>query len=300
MVTYERWQAIRASLQKVSGDFAALMRAADPDRMVTEHWTGADTAAHVAAIAAMYTSLCYGKLAQDAFPEVGDTWRGSTVDTVHDFNAVTLRVYRERRVPQVLDRLDAEIQEMTAATAMPGTDFNHTVVPWLGDSRVPLAGLFAHLMNELHIHGWDIARANSLPWTIDPADAAHFPEAFLTGVISNGYGHLVDGGGRPSERRVAVQFRSPYTTTTTFVLHRGKVTVEEPRRDDDVRLAFHPVTLNLMLFGRVSHLRAALTRGVRVSGPRPWLLPRFMRTVRLPAGPGQNTWGPGSKDGRQP
>ncbi|MEE4541145.1 hypothetical protein V2S66_04075 [Streptomyces sp. V4-01] len=286
MVTHERWLAIRSSLEKVHKEFAGMVAAADPGRMATAHWNAADTAAHVTAIAAMYTALLHDGLADDAFPEVGDAWRASTVDTVHHFNAATLRVYRERRVPYVLDRLDAEVGELLRASA--DVDFTSTR-PWLGDSRVPVAGLLAHLMNELHIHGWDVARANRLPWTIDPADAAHFPEAFLTGVIGNGYGHLVDGGGPPSERRITVQFRSRHTTTTTFALHRGVVSVERPRADDDVRLTFDPTTLNLMLFGRISHARAALTRRVRVSGPRPWLLPRFMKTVRLPSGQGQAT-----------
>lgn len=286
MVTYERWLAIRASLERVAADFAAMTWRCDPGRMATAHWTCAESVAHVTAIAAMYTALLHDGLADDAFPGIGDSWRAATVDTVHDFNALTLRAYRERRVPQMLERLDADVREILRASA--DGDFN-TTRPWLGDSHVPVAGLLAHLMNELHIHGWDMARANGIPWTIDPADAAHFPEAFLTGVIGNGYGHLVDGGGPPSERRIAVQFRSRHTTPATLVLHRGKVSVEEPRGDNDVRLTFDPTTLNLMLFGRVGRARAALTRGVRVSGPRPWLLPRFMRTVRLPSGPGQVT-----------
>jgi hypothetical protein len=263
MVTHERWLAIRSSLEKVSGQFDTLSRACDPGRMATAHWTCAETVAHVTAIAVMYSALLHDGLADDAFPEIGDSWRGATVDTVSTFNAVTLRAYRERRVPETLERLNAEVREILRASA--DTDFTSTR-PWLGDSQVPVAGLLAHLMNELHIHGWDMARANGVPWTIDPADAAHFPEAFLTGVISSGYGHLVDGGGPPRERRIAVQFRSAHTTTTTLVLHRGKVSVEEPRRDNDVRLAFDPTALNLMLFGRIGHARAALTRRICCRG----------------------------------
>jgi hypothetical protein len=38
----------------------------------------------------------------------------------------------------------------------------------------------------------------------------------------------------------------------------------------------------LMMFHRISKARAALTGSVVVRGPRPWLLPRFLRTVRCP------------------
>lgn len=285
MVTQERWQAIRKSLEKVSADFARLSRAVDPASMATDHWTCAETVAHVTAIGALYTSLLR-KDPELAFPEVTETMLATTVEDVSVFNAVTLRAYRERRMPKVLDRFEQEIREILLLSE--DVDY-HAVVPWLGDSRVPISGLLAHLVNEMHVHGWDMARKNRVPWTIEPFDAAHFPEAFLTGVISSGYGRLTEGGDRARERRVAVQFRSDYTTTSTLALHRGVVTVEEPSPDDDVRLTFHPPTLNLMLFGRVSRTRAALTRGIRVSGPRPWLLPQFMRKVRLPSGPGEFT-----------
>jgi hypothetical protein len=37
-----------------------------------------------------------------------------------------------------------------------------------------------------------------------------------------------------------------------------------------------------MMFGRISRTRAALLGGLRIGGPRPWLLPAFLRTVRMP------------------
>jgi hypothetical protein len=54
-------------------------------------------------------------------------------------------------------------------------------------------------------------------------------------------------------------------------------------------LSFHPPTLSLMLFGRIGKVRAMLSGGVAVRGRRPWLLPVFMRTVRLPAPATPNT-----------
>jgi hypothetical protein len=40
---------------------------------------------------------------------------------------------------------------------------------------------------------------------------------------------------------------------------------------------------SLMMFGRVSKARAVLTRKVTVGGRRPWLLPVFLRTLRVPS-----------------
>jgi len=94
---------------------------------------------------------------------------------------------------------------------------------------------------------------------------------------------LLDGSPPPRERRIAVEFRSAHTTPVTLVLRAGRVTAEEPGGDTDVRLRFDPATLNLMMFGRVSRARAAFTGKVVVRGRRPWLLPDFLRTVRLPS-----------------
>jgi hypothetical protein len=117
---------------------------------------------------------------------------------------------------------------------------------------------------------------------IPPPDAAQFFELFMVGLVQNDLGRLLDGGGSPRERRIAVEFRSAHTTPVTLVLQGGRLSAERPGRDTDVRVSFDPVTFNLMMFGRVSRLRAGLTRKIVVSGRRPWLLPVFLRVVRCP------------------
>jgi hypothetical protein len=67
------------------------------------------------------------------------------------------------------------------------------------------------------------------------------------------------------------------------VVCNGKVAIEPagPRVDATVR--FDPAALNMMMFGRISKSRAVLTRKIVISGRRPWLMPAFLRTVRLPS-----------------
>jgi hypothetical protein len=38
----------------------------------------------------------------------------------------------------------------------------------------------------------------------------------------------------------------------------------------------------MMLFGRISKMRAVLSRKLVIGGRRPWLLGAFLRTVRAP------------------
>jgi hypothetical protein len=83
-------------------------------------------------------------------------------------------------------------------------------------------------------------------------------------------------------QRIAVQFRSAYTTTAALQLHRGRVEVRPPDDPYDVSLTFRPARFNLMLFGRIGALRAAAGRDVVVGGPRPWRLRAFLRVVHMP------------------
>ncbi|MBM9506683.1 maleylpyruvate isomerase N-terminal domain-containing protein [Actinacidiphila acididurans] len=274
----DRWPAIRAGFEQVNKEFLELVDGVEPGRMATKDWTVADTAAHVTAIAAMYSSLVRGEPIM-AFPQLQGPVKSTDVDSIHDFNALTLDIYTERRIPEIRERLSTDIDGILKVTTQ--ADPARTV-DWLGQAQVPIAGLFGHFINELQIHGRDIAQATGRPWNPRPQDASYFIEAFMVGMIQNGYGQFVPPGGPPRERRIAVEFSSDYTTPVTFVLHRGLVTIEDPRPDDDVRIFFDPVTMNLMLFGRISRVRAVLSRRVRISGPRPWLLPEFLRTVRTP------------------
>ena len=277
-VVSEQWPVVRDALSAATGRFADLVAASDPRALATPDWTVADTAAHVVAIAAIYTTLLAPDGAEVTDPALAERIPTVTVDTVADLNDLALRRFTERdpvALAAMLRSMAASIAEMTA-----GTDPERTV-PWLGGSKVPVAGVLAHLVNEMLVHGWDIARGVGTRWAIPAGEAALFFELFIVGLMRHGVGHLLDGE-PPGERRIAVAFRSRHTTPVTLVLHRGRVTVGEPDEPVDARLRFDPAVLNLVLFGRVSRARAALTGRLRVSGRRPWLLPEFLRTVRLP------------------
>ncbi|MCE6996619.1 maleylpyruvate isomerase N-terminal domain-containing protein [Saccharothrix sp. S26] len=211
----------------------------------------ADTTAHVVAIASICTTLLAPDGGEVADPAPAARIPTVTVETVVELNDLALRRFTQRDPVVLAAVLRSMVDSVLEVTD--GTDPERTV-PWLGASRVPVAGVLAHLVNELLVHGRDVAR---------------------------GIGGVLDGR-PPDDRRTAVAFRSRHTTPVTIVLHRGRAWAEDPGGPVDVRLAFDPAVLNLVLFGRVGRVRAALTGKPRVSGRRPWLLPAFLRTVRLP------------------
>jgi uncharacterized protein (TIGR03083 family) len=276
------WGGVRESLDATADRFGELVRTAQhPGALAFPHWSIVDTAAHVVAIAALYTSIVRpGEVPPAlAVPGLGDRLTATTIDTVSDLNDVMMRHFTERNPETLAQRLRADVNQILGTTE----DVDPaTPVPWLGGSQLPVAAVLAHLLNELLIHGWDIARVARLPWSIPPRDAALYFDLFLVGLLTNDYGRLLDSAEPVRAGRIAVEFRSAYTSTTTLVLRDGRVSVEEPGRDLDVRVSFDPPTMNLMMFGRINRPRAVLTRKIVIGGRRPWLLPRFLRTVRAP------------------
>lgn len=281
MATHDQWLAARESVRRVGARFADLVAAAaDPDTMATPDWTVAQEAAHVAAIAWWYTELLPPGDGELKIPELDQGIAEVTVDTVADLNNVAFRYFTERDPQKVAERLRTDIDLILRGTEHhdPETPF-----PWLGGSTIPLAGVIAHLVNELLIHGRDIAQALHVPWPIDSRDAALFFELFIANVLRD-FGKLVDSSSSIGKRPIAVEFRSRYTTPVVItLLNNGRITVEPPTGKFDMRIHFEPAALNLMLFGRISMLRTIATGKLIAWGPRPWLLPRFLSVVRLPS-----------------
>jgi DinB family protein/SCP-2 sterol transfer family protein len=278
-IAQDQWEAVRVSL-KDTGDRFATMVSSVPgsETKATGEWSVAETAAHVAAIGVYDTTLIQPG-AEVPIPGFAERAATASVDGVNDLNGLVLRHFSERDAKVLAQLLQDVIGQLLADSN--SRDPAETVT-WLGGSQLPLAGLVAHLLNELLIHGRDIALAVRAPWVIPPRDAAQFFELFFVPLAGGELGHLLDGGDRPRARRIAVEFRSDYTTRVTLALQNGKVSVEPPGQSPDARVSFDPVTLNLMMFGRVSRLHALATRKVVIRGRRPWLLPVFLRKVRVP------------------
>ncbi|MEU4823466.1 maleylpyruvate isomerase N-terminal domain-containing protein [Actinomadura sp. NPDC023710] len=279
-LTEENWAATRKYLRETGDRFAGLLTSPGSQTKATATWTVTDTAAHVATLARMYHQMVDPAGCEDPLAVSEDLIRSTIVDTVDTANEELLRLFPERDPQALADVLVRDIDRLLTATrdADPAT-----ALPWLGGSRVPVGGLLAHLLNELQIHGRDMARPLRMRWDVPPQEAAPFFEMFLVGVTEYGYGRLLEGHGPAPAGRIAVEFRSDHTAPVVMAMTDGFVTVEEPGDRPDVRLFFDPTALNLMLFGRIGRARAVLGRKVVIRGRRPWVLPAFLRIMRLPS-----------------
>ncbi|WBB80596.1 maleylpyruvate isomerase N-terminal domain-containing protein [Micromonospora sp. WMMD882] len=276
----ERWRQVRAAARRSAAAFVELVQAPGAARvLVTAEWTVADTAAHLLSIATHYVSVLDADAEPLPVPDLGGLLAATTVDTLSEANRVVLGHLPERDPAALARSLTAAVDRFLALSRQADPE---RVVPWLGQSLVTVAGIHAHLVNELLVHGWDVARALGRPWRLPDEEAALFLELFLLGMFRRDHGVLLETGARTSSRPITVEFRSAHTTAVRLVLtgRRVRVAVDDP--PVDARVTFRPAGLNLMLFGRVGLLRSLLRRDVVLGGPRPWLLPAFLRVVHLP------------------
>ncbi|MBY8874804.1 hypothetical protein K7640_23530 [Micromonospora sp. PLK6-60] len=289
----------RDATRRAAERFTALVRASgDGTARATVDWTVADTAAHLLSLAAYYGALLDPGAPPLPVPGLDRLLAGTTVDTVRDANAVVLRHLPERDPGRLAGQLQVAVDRLLAATAATttpdatataaattagtGATADARAVRWLGGALVPPTGLLAHLVNEFLVHGWDVARALSRPWPMADADAALFLDEFLVEMIRRDHGALLDTGARRPRRPIGVEFRSAHTRPALLILRDGRVRLGAAGDRPDARVTFRPARFNLMLFGRLSVPRALARRDVVVGGPRPWLVPAFLRVVHLP------------------
>jgi hypothetical protein len=280
-VTEEQWEAVRASVRRTAGRFCHLVSSIpDSGTEATVKWSVADMTAHVTSVAFLNTMLLQAAPVPFDMPGLTEAIAATTVEGVHGLNDQVLSHFTERDAGQLTGILRDHVGLML--TASQGRDPAETF-SWLGGARLPLAAMFAHMVNELLIHGNDIAGAVKAPWAMPPEDAALVFDLFFVGLLSGDSGRLLEGSKRPLKRRIAVGFRSGNTTPVTFVVRDGGASVEPAGQGVDATVRFDPATLNMMMFGRISKSRAALTGKIVITGRRPWLMPAFLRTVRLPS-----------------
>jgi uncharacterized protein (TIGR03083 family) len=280
-VSDQQWDAVRESVRTTTGRFCELVSSVpDSGTKVTAKWSVADMTAHVTTIAFLNTMLLQAAAIPFDMPGLTEAIAATTIEGVHGLNDQVMSHFTERDAGRLAGMLRDHVDLMLTASRShdPAETFS-----WLGGARMPLAGMFAHMVNELLLHGNDIARAVKVPWAMPPEDAALFFDLFYVGLASGNPGRLLEGSKRPLKRRIAVEFRSGYTIPVTVVVRNGKVTIEPAGPGVDATVRFDPATLNMMMFGRISQPRAVLTRKVVIGGRRPWLMPAFLRTVRLPS-----------------
>lgn len=185
-----------------------------------------------------------------------------------------------RDLGALADRIDASIASFLRGMETARDD---GVRAWLVEGiAFPLSTLTCHALNELVVHGRDIALAEGVPWRIERRHAA----LILTGFLFPACGHL---GWVMVDQKAAAGVRASFDVRlrggggAVMRFDDGDLTVEPPSSEPvDCHLSVDPEAFLLVAWGRIG-LWPAILRGKLFSwGRKPWLGLRLRSLMRNP------------------
>ena len=231
-----------------------LRSSSHPDRNAIGTWTVGETANHL--------SHCYTSFL-DAFDDGIDV----APEDIDAHNADVLAEDTERDLDVLATRVEAGVGPYLAKAGATDQD---TIVEIFRGMKVPASGVSATLLGEALVHGWDIARAEGLPWPIEPEHAVLVMEGLVP--VSP---HFVDPDAVEG-LQATFEIRLRGGPTQFWQFGDGQLTIgDTPIEPIDCHISADPVTLLLMAYNRIGPTMPTLTGKVRVWGRRPWLALRL-------------------------
>ena len=171
----------------------------------------------------------------------------------------------ERDVTVLANRITALGSAFLELRAKPSAE----PVTWVGGTQLPPSAVVCHLLEELLVHGYDVAKAARARWRIEPEHAAlAIVGAVLPIIAASPKSWLSQSYDLPARARV--EFRLRGFESFALVLDEGlHVEIPPTTSSADAHLAADPAALLLVMLGRESHWRA-LRRGKIIGwGRRP-------------------------------
>lgn len=265
------WPQARTALDRASRRVATLLRSVrDPQAVVLGSWTVAELAAHLS-----HTFEIVASLAGNGPALL------KQLSELDDLTAARLAADPERDLVVLAGRVEAAAREFLLVTAGASAA---DPCPWLVEgSSASLPVLTCHLLNEVVVHGYDIAKADDQPWVIDRAAAALIFEGFLLHVFRVLDPHTLVDQARAAGVRARFDIRLRGAGRFCLVLDDGGMTVEAPSSARvDCHLSVDPAAFLLVAWGRISQWRAIPRGQLLAWGRRPWLGLRLRSLVRNP------------------
>jgi hypothetical protein len=270
----------RAALADVTPRFLRLLLSVQhPDVIAVGEWRVADVAAHMSHVAAgeLMVAKSVGSSNGEGPPRAEDI-----IAAAAQFNAATLEADPERDPSVLADRIEQSVAEfLDTMTSTRGDE----AVAWLGGVVLPSAALACHLLEELLVHGFDVARAEQKPWPIAPEHAAlgfGFVIDLLRFSNSNIRSAFVHQDASTGVR-ASYDFRMRGARRDFLIIEDGLVTVEDPSsRQVDCHISADPVVALLVGMGRIGRIKPALTGKMTAWGRKPWLAFRLNSLLRSP------------------
>ncbi len=253
------WAEVQAAVGRAATRVSSLLRSVRrPDAPCLGKWSVIELAAHTS-----HTVDGIFAMAKGGGGVIDDLWG------LGDLTGALVMGEADKDPHKLADRLDASAAEFLAFMRQArANDIRTWFMPGVS---VPMSFLTCHLLNELTVHAWDIAQAEGIPWTVEPADARLVIEGFILQVLTHIGDQLVSPAGAKVRATYHLHVRGGGDATLRF--DAGRLTVERgrPRGRVDCHLSVEPAAFLLVTWGRIDQW-GPIARGKLLAwGRKPWL-----------------------------
>ncbi|HSH58801.1 MAG TPA: maleylpyruvate isomerase N-terminal domain-containing protein, partial [Acidimicrobiales bacterium] len=209
---------------------------------------------------------------------------GGLLEDIWTLSSLTERLVdgeSERDLCALADRIQATADRLVSLME---TGDPSVLITWIVQGvELPLPLLTCHALNELLVHGRDIAMAEGVTWAIPRPQAVQVVCGFLFPVLGRLGGVMVD-------QQAAAGVRATYDVRVrggcrvTVRIHDGDMTLTQggPGGPADCHLWVDPAAFLLVAWGRVGQWRAIARGQLLAWGRRPWLGLRFRTMLENP------------------
>ncbi len=276
-------EALRVAVTRLTTMLRALP---DSDPAAVGQWSLSEVAMHLSQAWMIVPGMARRDLSRvyEILPGMTPTASGSVIGDLWELGDMTklgVASDPERDLGVLADSIDQRAAEYFTKTEGLSPDERRV---WLVEgSIVPRVTLTCHLLNETVVHGFDIARAAGVPWTIERREADMIIAGFIIPVMQ-----ALDPRAQVDQQKAAgmsatYDVRLRGGSHFTFVFDDGELHIEPPSGARvDCHLSADPVAMLLVAWGRTSQW-SAIAKGQLVAwGRKPWLGPRFRAMIRNP------------------
>ncbi len=261
--------AARRAVAAMGARVSALVRCINfPERPALGIWTTTDVAIHISHSVDLITSLARG-----SSPMSDDIWDLSTLTTMlvageseRDLGAIATRV--DASVAALLGVLRDTPDDPLRRWVIEGVDF-------------PLSTIACHALNELVVHGGDLARTDDAPWPVERAHAALVLRGFMFPVLGALGGAMVHERAKGVTATYHVALRGGGEAYLRFANGDLAVSDAAPGRVD-CHLSVDPAAFMAVAWGRTGQWPPILKGKLLAYGRKPWLGLKLRSLLRNP------------------
>ena len=220
-------------------------------------WDLTDVAVHLSHVLDAVTALARG-----GGPLLGE------IGELTGLSQMLVRGENERDLRAIADRIEASVANFLEVTAAEGSGTREWLTP---GTRMPMSGLVCHVLNELTVHGRDMALADGKPWPIERSPAALVVCGFLFPALGN-LGSAMVNQAAAAGVRVSFDVRVRGGSGAVFTFADGELSLRAASSGPvDCHLSVDPAAFLLVAWGRQSHW-GPIARGQLLTwGRRPWM-----------------------------